>query len=88
MVIVYQKSTMAAEEIRLFAVYIIYMKIDGATEKYVGLTGPQFKKHLGNHKKSFNHLKYAHETTLSSYIWKVKEKMLMLQLSVNFVKDM
>ena len=47
---------------------------DGATEKYVGLTGPQFKKRLGNHKKSFKHEKYAHETTLSSHIWKLKEK--------------
>jgi hypothetical protein len=36
---------------------------DGATEKYVGLTGPQFKKRLGNHKKSFKLQKYSHETT-------------------------
>ena len=47
---------------------------DGAIEKYVGLTAPPFKKRLGNHKKSFKHEKYAHETTLSSYIWKLKDR--------------
>ena len=57
---------------------------DGATEKYVGLTGPQFKKRLGNHKKSFKHEKYAHETTLSSHIWKLKEKILISKLNGSF----
>ena len=47
---------------------------DGATEKYIGLTAPPFKKRFGNHNKSFKNEKYAHETTLSSYIWKLKEK--------------
>ena len=47
---------------------------DGATETYIGLTAPPFKQRIGNHKKSFKHEAYAHETTLSSYIWKLKEK--------------
>jgi hypothetical protein len=47
---------------------------DGGIEKYIGLTAPPFKSRLGNHKKSFKHEKYAHETTLSSHIWELKGK--------------
>ena len=45
---------------------------DGATEKYVGITAPPFKKRLGNHKKSFKHEKYKTETDLSNHTWKLK----------------
>ena len=58
---------------------------DGAIEKYVGLTAPQFKKRLGNHKKSFKNAKYAHETTLSSYIWKLKEKNIDFKIKWNLL---
>ena len=45
---------------------------DGEAKYYTGLTEPDFKKRFGNHKKSFEHLRYSHETTLTSYVWEKK----------------
>ena len=42
---------------------------DGRTAEYVGCTEPNFKKRYGNHKKSFRHIDYKSETTLSTYVW-------------------
>ena len=42
-------------------------------QTYVGLTANTFKQRLGNHKKSFNHRQYRTDTTLSDYIWKLKD---------------
>ena len=36
---------------------------------YVGMTTTSFKKRFSNHKKSFKHEDYKHETTLSTYVW-------------------
>ena len=47
---------------------------DGATKHYIGLTEPTFKKRLYNHRKSFKNREYEHETTLSTYIWQLKDK--------------
>ena len=33
----------------------------------------KWKKRYYNHKKSFNHKRYSLETTLSSYVWHLKE---------------
>ena len=44
------------------------------TEKYVGLASTTFKKRFGGHKSSFENEKYSNETTLSTHIWKLKEK--------------
>ena len=38
---------------------------------YFGLAEGKWKKH--NHKKSFNHKPYSHETTLSGHVWHLKE---------------
>ena len=35
--------------------------------------GGKWKKRCYNHKESFNHKRYSHETTLSSYMWHLKE---------------
>ena len=53
---------------------------DGDTANYIGLSAPRFKDRLANHKKSFKNWKYAHETTLSTHIWKLKEKKLHFEL--------
>ena len=42
---------------------------DGRTAEYVGCTEPNFKKRYANHKKSFRHIDYKSETTLSTYVW-------------------
>ena len=44
------------------------------TETYVGLTVNSFKKRYSGHKSSFTHKKRKHETTLSKYIWDLKDK--------------
>ena len=41
---------------------------------YVGLTATKFKARLSNHKTSFNNGKYRNATTLSNFIWNLKEK--------------
>ena len=40
---------------------------------FFGLAEEKWKKRYYNHKKSFNHKLYSHETTLSSYVWHLKE---------------
>jgi hypothetical protein len=42
-------------------------------QTYVCLTANTFKQRLGNHKKSFNHRRYRTDTTLSDYIWELKD---------------
>ena len=41
---------------------------------YFGSTQGEFKTRYYNHKTSFAHGKYRHSTTLSSYVWGVKDK--------------
>ena len=38
-----------------------------------GLAEGKWNKRYYNHKKSFNHKRYSHETTLSSYVWHLKK---------------
>ena len=47
---------------------------DGLKNTYIGLTSSSFKTRLGNHNKSFTHERYCHETSLSSYLWSLKQK--------------
>ena len=42
------------------------------TETYTGMTSTEFKDRFRNHNKSFNHLRYKSETTLSLHIWSLK----------------
>ena len=41
-------------------------------KEYIGMTADTFKKRYGNHKTSFNDLRYENETELSKYVWKLK----------------
>ena len=41
---------------------------------YIGLTSTTFKIRVGNHKKSFNHVEYQKETSLSIFIWELKDR--------------
>ena len=47
---------------------------DGKEETYVGLSSNTFKIRHANHKKSFKLFKYKNETTLSSYVWKIRSE--------------
>ena len=40
---------------------------------YFGSTQGDFKTRYYNHKTSFSHDKYRHSTTLSSYVWELKD---------------
>ena len=44
------------------------------TETYIGMTETPFKTRYANHKQSFNHEKYRHQTELSKHVWRLKEK--------------
>ena len=46
----------------------------GPDENYIGLTAPNFKLRLGNHKKLFNHFRYEKDSELSKHVWKIKRK--------------
>ena len=41
---------------------------------YIGLTADPFKTRYGNHKKSFTHEKYSHDTELSNFLWDLKKE--------------
>ena len=44
------------------------------THRYKGICETTFKKRYSNHKKSFNVIRYKHDTTLSTEFWKIKNK--------------
>ena len=39
---------------------------------YLGSCETTFKDYLGNHKKSFNHVKHKNDTELSKEFWEIK----------------
>ena len=41
---------------------------------YLGTPTGVFEKRYNNHTKSFRHKRYSNETTLSKYIWEIKQK--------------
>ena len=49
-------------------------KVVISTETYIGMTGSTWKGRYGNHKGSFKNWKDRNETTLSQFIWKLKEE--------------
>jgi len=55
-------------------VYKSTVEAAGNTKEYIGLTANTFKERFTGHKQSFNHQKFAHRTTLSSYLWELKNK--------------
>ena len=53
-------------------VYQATVKSGTEEQTYIGLASTTFKLRLGNHKKAFNHEQYRTNTSLSSYIWDLK----------------
>ena len=66
-------------------IYQAKVKTESNTETYIGLTGNTFKERFTQHKCSFNNLKYSHDTTLSKYIWKLKEEQVNFEISWSIV---
>ena len=48
-------------------------QVPPAVETYIGMTATEFKDRYANHKQSFNKSKHRNQTTLSQYIWELKE---------------
>ena len=44
------------------------------TKDYIGLTSNTFKERYNNNKSSFNNTNKVHKTSLSSYIWELKNQ--------------
>ena len=53
-------------------VYQATVKSGTDAQTYIGLASTTFKLRLGNHKKAFNHAQYKTNTSLSSYVWDLK----------------
>ena len=53
----------------------VYSDLNNKRNKniYFGSTQGDFKTRYYNHKTSFSHEKYRHSTTLSSYVWELKD---------------
>ena len=70
----------------LFCYYLVYRLLPGIllhffdrqdnnkTESYVGLTENSFKTRYNNHTSSFRNQSKRHNTTLSQYIWSLKDQ--------------
>ena len=44
------------------------------TKEYIGLSEPEWKKRLANHKTSFSNRKYESSTAISKEIWRIKDQ--------------
>ena len=59
---------------------------ESATKSYVGVTANQFKERYRNHVKSFQHAKYANNTELSKYVWKLKKEKQPFEIKWSIIK--
>ena len=59
---------------------------DGAMKHYIGLTAPTFKQRLYSHRKMFKNREYEHSTTLSTYIWQLKDKNIQYSIKWKILK--
>ena len=58
----------------IYQATIVTAQPEPETHTYIGLTATTFKERLSNHKTSFNKEKYKNATTLSQFIWSLKEQ--------------
>lgn len=57
----------------------------GAVETYTGATMDSFKKRFYGHKSSLNNRDYQHSTTLSTYVWKLKDENIPYKITWNII---
>ena len=58
----------------IYQAKIVTAQPEPETHTYIGLTATTFKERLSNHKTSFNKEKYKNATTISQFIWSLKEQ--------------
>ena len=63
---------MAGQCLKTNIVYKSKVSTADITKEYIGLTANTFKERYNNHKSSFKNANKAHSTSLSSYIWELK----------------
>ena len=62
-------------------VYQATVETVNKSETYIGLSAPPFKLRFEGHKGSFKHQERKKETTLSKYIWELKDESIPFTLS-------
>ena len=62
-------------------VYKAKVEYEGKEATYIGMTGDTFKKRWNRHKTDFRYDKYRHETELSKFIWKLKDRQIQYRLT-------
>ena len=68
-------------------VYKATVKTDNRPEKiYIGMTENTFKTHFNGHKLSLKHKSHRNDTTLSKYIWELKDNGTNLNIHWSIVK--
>ena len=65
--------------------YRATVSTDNATETYVGLTAGELKTRYQKHTSDFNNTSDKNATTLSTYIWKLKEENKAYQVNFEIV---
>lgn len=55
-------------------IYKAKVSANNSTMYYIGATEGPFKKRKNNHDLAFSNEKYSNSTTLSTYIWHLKDK--------------
>ena len=67
-------------------IYKATVKTTEGDKFYIGATEQTFKKRFPKHKDSFEKKKFASATTLSKYIWEIKEKELAYSIKWDVIK--
>eukprot|EP00111_Clytia_hemisphaerica_P012693 TCONS_00037353-protein len=59
---------------------------DHEKKVYIGLTEKEFKQRYNGHKLSITNVKYKNKTTLSTYVWSLKDKNVLPNLKWSIMK--
>ena len=59
---------------------------DFGVRKYIGLCGSTFKERLRNHEQTFSKVDLKRKTTLSSYVWDLKEESMNFDIKWKILK--
>ena len=59
-----------------------------AKKVYIGLTEKELKQRISGHKTSIKNAKYRHYTTLSTYVWNLKDQNIVPTLNWSIMKQL
>ena len=61
---------------------------ENETKSYIGLVEGDFKRRWNNHRQSFRRLEYENSTTLSSYVWSLRDRGCDFSVKLEIMKRM